>query len=82
MLMASSRRIVHPASEAAHGGTPMLRIAAAILAIAIAAASALSPADSATTETTIIYVNAAATGANDGTSWKDAFNTLQDALVS
>jgi hypothetical protein len=31
---------------------------------------------------TVIYVNVAAEGANDGTSWKDAFNTLQDALVS
>lgn len=28
----------------------------------------------------IIYVNAAATGANDGTSWPDAFLDLQDAL--
>jgi predicted outer membrane repeat protein len=29
----------------------------------------------------IIYVNAAATGANDGTSWRDAFADLQDALA-
>lgn len=29
----------------------------------------------------IIYVNANATGANNGTSWLDAFNYLQDALT-
>ena len=30
----------------------------------------------------IVYVNQAATGANDGTSWKDAFKNLQDVLTS
>ncbi len=30
----------------------------------------------------IIYVNHAATGANDGSSWKDAFSDLHDALAA
>src|SRR5262245_17896294 len=32
-------------------------------------------------DATVIFVNHAATGANDGTSWTDAFVDLQDALV-
>jgi hypothetical protein len=34
------------------------------------------------TQTRICYVDADANGANDGTSWQDAFNYLQDALQS
>jgi len=30
----------------------------------------------------VIYVNDDATGANDGTSWEDAFNDLQDGLLA
>ena len=30
----------------------------------------------------ILYVNAAATGANSGKTWADAFTDLQDALTS
>ena len=29
---------------------------------------------------TTLYVNASATGANNGTSWTDAYTDLQDAL--
>ncbi|HOV76684.1 MAG TPA: choice-of-anchor Q domain-containing protein [Sedimentisphaerales bacterium] len=29
----------------------------------------------------VVYVNAAATGANNGTSWRDAFTRLQDACI-
>ncbi len=32
-------------------------------------------------ENTIIYVDAAAVGSNDGSSWTDAYNHLQDALA-
>ena len=31
---------------------------------------------------TIVYVDANATGANDGSSWTDAYNQLEDALLS
>jgi predicted outer membrane repeat protein len=34
------------------------------------------------TETTILYVNAAATGANDGSSWENAWISLQPALAA
>lgn len=34
------------------------------------------------TEGRVIYVDADAVGANDGSSWADAFNYLQDALVT
>ncbi len=44
--------------------------AAAILAASVAAGASAD----------VIYVRAAATGANDGSSWVDAFNGLQDAL--
>ena len=33
-------------------------------------------------ENSIIYVDADATGLNDGSSWADAFNDLQDAIAS
>jgi hypothetical protein len=35
----------------------------------------------AATEGRIIYVDTSAVGANDGSSWADAFNYLQDALM-
>jgi hypothetical protein len=46
---------------------------AAVLAIAMAASEAGA---------TTIYVRAAASGANDGTSWTDAFTDLQAALAA
>ena len=52
-----------------------------ILPLAVAAAILLAPAAT-RAGVTPIFVNAAATGANDGSSWADAYVDLQDALAA
>jgi hypothetical protein len=51
------------------------------LAAIVLAATLLAGAPSASAQT-VIFVNAAATGANNGTSWADAYQTVQPALTA
>jgi hypothetical protein len=53
----------------------------ALLAATLFAATLLAGAPSASAQT-VIFVNAAATGANNGTSWTDAYQTVQPALTA
>ncbi|UCG88236.1 MAG: hypothetical protein JSW71_06735, partial [Gemmatimonadota bacterium] len=54
----------------------MLRFVALVLAVSILAFKAVSAQAQ-----TVIYVDDDAPGANDGSSWTDAFRDLQDALA-
>ena len=45
-------------------------------------ASARTPVSGPSGPLKIIYVDADAIGANDGSSWANAFNYLQDALIT
>ncbi len=53
----------------------------ALLAATLFAATLLAGAPSASAQT-VIFVNAAATGANNGSSWADAYQTVQPALTA
>lgn len=59
-----------------HGHSSTTRLAFVLAAWAASSGSVVS------TEAAVIYVNAAATGANDGSSWTDAFADLQNALAA
>ncbi len=52
-----------------------------VLLTALFAATLLADAPRASAQS-VIYVNAAATGANNGTSWADAYQTVQPALTA
>ena len=50
--------------------------------LVVAAFVAIAPAGDATARQQTIFVNRAATGQNDGTSWEHVFTTLQDAIAA
>jgi len=54
---------------------------AAVISAALAAGALVGPAGGSSLTGSIIYVKADAAGANDGSSWQDAFNDLQAALA-
>lgn len=54
------------------GGLGSLRYTGGLVWIAATSAPALA---------SVVYVNAAASGANDGGSWTNAFNKLQNGLA-